>query len=122
MASLDPRLPAPYPPGITVEEELEKDVVWEAEFHAFVKNLVICKLSPEATAAQFFALFAAPDSTRGPTEAAEQEDAVWEAELHAFVKNIVTSKLSPETTAAQLFALFDAPEHEPDHFYDVCLS
>jgi hypothetical protein len=37
------------------------DVVREAEIHAFVKNLVTCKLSPETTATQLFALFAAPE-------------------------------------------------------------
>jgi hypothetical protein len=60
MASPDPGLPAPYPPGITVQEELDLDVVREAEIHGFVTNLVTCKLSPKTTAAQLFALFAAP--------------------------------------------------------------
>jgi hypothetical protein len=35
--------------------------VWEAELHAFVKNIVTSKISPETTAAQLFALFDAPE-------------------------------------------------------------
>ncbi|KAJ7367971.1 hypothetical protein DFH08DRAFT_10695 [Mycena albidolilacea] len=59
MATIDPRLPAPFAEAPNESEEEQN--AWEASIAAFVTNLVLYKLSPETTAAQLFALFDAPE-------------------------------------------------------------